>query len=134
MQDKRLIHKFFSDSHYLFICSFFLLYVFSFYLRSLSQLFLIVILGVSGALFILYSNVRYAHYERIYEKKIFLFRYVIEILLLTVGSVYSFLFHYFYVKSYHQVYFLHEISLLFFVIPTLIGTMRLREREKNKKI
>ncbi len=132
MQNKSFIHKLLNDSHYLFIRSFFLLYVFSFCQRSLSQLILLVVLVVSSVLFILYTKVRYTHYKRIYGKISFLFRYVIEILLLTIGLVYSFIFHYFVVKSYHQVYFLFELSLLFFVLPTLIGTMKLKEKEKSK--
>lgn len=133
MHNKSLIHKLLNDSHFLFMRACVLAYVFSIFLYQHSRLYLSFVIMISSALFIFYSKVRYAHYKRSFQEKKFMLRYTMEVSILLIGAVYNLIFQFFFAKS-NEINILFCLSLVIFTFPTLIGTMRIKEIEKNKRI
>jgi hypothetical protein len=88
---------------------------------------------ISSILFIIYSKVRYAHYKRSFREKRYIMRYAFEVSILLIGVIYN-LFFQFYFAEWNVINIVFCLSLVIFTFPTLIGTMRIKELEKIKRI
>lgn len=133
IQNKGFVNKLLKDSHFLFMRTFLLTYAISIFLYQQSRLYLSFVILISSALFIFYSKVRYAHYKRSFREKKFIIGYIIEVSILLIGMVYNLIFQFFFAKG-NEINIVFCLTLAIFTFPTLIGTMRIKEFEKNKRI
>ncbi|WP_346886629.1 hypothetical protein [Clostridium sp. UBA4395] len=126
-----MISKIPKDSTVIFKYNLFMIYMLLIFTRDVFNryiLFLIVILV--AILFMTYARVRFKHYRKFYCLKKATIYSLIENGVLLLGIIYLFFIENFKFKGNKGIYFFVYLSLIIFIIPSLIGNTLLNQKEK----